>query len=304
MISKFIQDITSINYWDLIFRKNTEFAYYTINNVYRNTKNAGETEIDVICITLNLPEKEREIQHIVWNGINIKFRYFKVDAFDSPSMLYGRDVLTLLDIEGLKENNTVFFCKNESLLNELIARSETFVNSAFERLANLLSSVISKVLKEGSLLNKRPIYLERLIYAKKKVFKEPVNEEYLNQLRQIKIKKLDPEYEQMCIEDLKDIKAFMDTKNIATLEIPITEVKRECALEVSGKGNIDSSNIYTATVNTTISPKAKDIEITTPYGNGEVASYDNLTGAVKVVIRDDGSNIINGRIFGIVRWNK
>ena len=300
MRDQLINELKETSYWDLLFRENTIIAYFGGSELigFKDER----SDFDVMCITSNKPRSNEYDEFLMWNDKKVHFIYHSIDEIKTFN-LRGLGLTTLTQMQALKHNYSVFLNNCPEALDELLANSDEYLRIGLMKMSQELSNLIEKIVTQNAINDEdKTKYLYHLVYAKRKYFKEPIEEEYLRQLKRIRWQPVEDKYIQMCIEDLKVIysKVLNSSNNIATLEEPY----REFSLEVSGRAIIDNSNIYTANVNTTISPRAKDIIVVSPSSNSEIVSYDNLTGAVKVVIRDDGSNIINGRIFCTIRWNK
>lgn len=300
MRDQLINELKETSYWDLLFRENTIIAYFGGSELigFKDER----SDFDIMCITSNQPRSSEYSEFLMWNDKKVHFIYRSIDEIQNFN-LRSLGLTTLTQMQALKYNNSVFLNNCPEVLDELLASSDEYLRVGFEKMSQELSNLIEKIVTQNAINDEdKTKYLYHLVYAKRKYFKEPIEEEYLRQLKRIRWQPVEDKYIQMCIEDLKVIysKVLNSSSDIATLEEPY----REFSLEISGRAIIDNSNIYTANVNTTISPRAKDVIVMSPSLVCEIVSYDNLTGAVKIAIKDDGSNIVNGRLFGIVRWNK
>lgn len=208
MRNQLIKELKETSYWNLINKESTEIAYFGGSELigFKDER----SDFDIICITKSEPKKTEYDEFLVWNGRKVHFVYFDFNRFFDENTK-GMGLLTLTQLQALKDNNTVFLNNNPTKLKFLLDNADNFLKIGYERLANNLSVLINKVVENNCIkkINKTK-YLYHLVYAKRKFNNEPIEEEYLKQLKRIRWQPIEDKYTKECIKDLREIKAYVE----------------------------------------------------------------------------------------------
>lgn len=203
MQDQLINELKETSYWDLLFRENTIIAYFGGSELigFKDER----SDFDIMCITSNQPRSNEYDEFLIWNDKKVHFIYRSIDEIEIRN-LKGLGLTTLTQMQALKENNTVFLNKNNKLLNMLLTKSDEFLEEGLVKMSRELSNLIEKIVTQNAINDEdKTKYLYHLVYAKRKYFKEPIEEEYLRQLKRIRWQPVEDKYILECIKDLNDI---------------------------------------------------------------------------------------------------
>lgn len=203
MRNQLIKELKETSYWNLIFKEDTKIAYFGGSELigFKDER----SDFDVMCITSNQPRSNEYDEFLMWNDKKIHFIYHSIDEIETRN-LKGLGLTTLTQMQALKENNTVFLNKNDKLLNMLLTKCDEYLEEGLVEMSRELSNLIEKIVTQNAINDEdKTKYLYHLVYAKRKYFKESIEEEYLRQLKRIRWQPVEDKYIQMCIEDLNDI---------------------------------------------------------------------------------------------------
>lgn len=204
MRDQLINELKETSYWDLLFRENTEIAYFGGSELigFKDER----SDFDIMCITSGKPRSSEYDEFLMWNDKKVHFIYHSIEEIESGNLI-GLGLTTLTQMQALKENNTVFLNNNPSMLDTLLAKADEYLRVGFEKMAKEHANLIEKIVNQNSIEKEdKTKYLYHLVYAKRKCNNEPIEAEYLRQLKRIRWQVVDEKYIQMCIQDLKDIK--------------------------------------------------------------------------------------------------
>lgn len=203
MRDQLINELKETSYWNLLFRENTIIAYFGGSELigFKDER----SDFDIMCITSNKPKSNEYDEFLIWNDKKVHFIYHSIEEIESGNLI-GLGLTTLTQMQALKENNTVFLNKNDKLLNMLLTNSEEYLEEGLVKMSRDLTNLIEKIINQNSIEEEdKTKYLYHLVYAKRKYFKEPIEEEYLKQLKRIRWKPVDSKCISECIKDLNDI---------------------------------------------------------------------------------------------------
>lgn len=203
MRDQLINELKETSYWDLLFRENTIIAYFGGSELigFKDER----SDFDVMCITSNQPISNEYDEFLIWNDKKIHFIYHSIDEIETRN-LKGLGLTILTQMQALKENNTVFLNKNDKLLNMLLTKCDDYLEEGLVKMSRELSNLIEKIVTQNAINDEdKTKYLYHLVYAKRKYFKEPIEEEYLRQLKRIRWQPVEDKYILECIKDLNDI---------------------------------------------------------------------------------------------------
>ena len=203
MRDQLINELKETSYWDLLFRENTIIAYFGGSELigFKDER----SDFDIMCITSNKPRSNEYDEFLIWNDKKVHFIYHSIDEIETRN-LKRLGLTTLTQMQALKENNTVFLNKNDKLLNMLLTKCDEYLEEGLVEMSRELSNLIEKIVTQNAINDEdKTKYLYHLVYAKRKYFKEPIEEEYLRQLKRIRWKPIEVKYISECIKDLNDI---------------------------------------------------------------------------------------------------
>ena len=207
-----INGLKNTSYWNkFIVTPNVQIAYFGGSQLTGITDE--NSDYDIICL-IDGSEYE-DSNYLMWRDKKIHFIYRPIESFENTCLNSGLQLCTFTQFGELKNNNTIFLCNNEELKNRLLNKSDYLLKEGFEHLILQKKCIIEDIVKDSSIKEENKTkYLYHIIYAKRKLFKEEIDKEYLKNLKRIRWRKIDNKYIQMCIEDLKDISNYIKENNI------------------------------------------------------------------------------------------
>lgn len=201
----------SIFFNRMITQENVMFAYLMGSRLIGITDE--KSDFDIVCFVSDEPKYYDPPEFLTWNGLKVHYYYYPLSVlFKIEHPLH---IVTLTQMHRLKENNTLIYL-NENFKNiyeQLLFFSDDFLKIGLYALVESQMDLINNVvaIENGILTSEcKSKFLYHIIWAKKAYFKETYDINYLKKLKRIRWQKIDSEYHSLCIQDIKELKQFIE----------------------------------------------------------------------------------------------